>query len=218
MNKNAALSLRASLSSRAPVRSAAPQDRRRPASTASLRVVLSPARVVPIYWDKHFQQNPSDVVAFNEFLRILFESTFMSALGAHGVRSAELLSAFVPDDEPPTRLTRARLEAQLSEWLTSEQISPQPKKLETGLLYLVLTPLGSQASLGAAANARNFGYHESIPFARAADARAKTAANNLHYVAVPLVTTGSQILEVHSRAVSQQLSRAFLARARSAVR
>ena len=109
MNKNAALSLRAPLSSRAPEPPAAPQGRRRPADRTPLRAVLSTARVVPIYWDKHFLRTPSDVIAFNEFLRILFESTFMSALGPHGVRSAELLTAFVPDDEAPTRLTRPRL-------------------------------------------------------------------------------------------------------------
>jgi hypothetical protein len=215
MNKNAARSLQEPVFRRAPARAALNQPRSRVADPPRLRVVLDRPRVVPIYWDKHFRREPSDVVAFNEFLRILFESTFMSGLSAHGIQPARLLPAFVPDDEAPTRLTRARLEAQLTQWLASEQLAPSPKKLESSLLFLVLAPLGSQSSLGApAANTRNFGYHDSIPFVRPDSQKAPRSASNLHYAAVPLVSTGSQILEVHSRAVSQQLGQAFIARTR----
>lgn len=204
MNKNAATSLREPLSRRAPARVA-----------PALRVVPDRPRVVPIYWDKHFRRQPSDVVAFNEFLRILFESTFMSGLSTHGIQPARVLPAFVPGDEAPTRLTRGRLEAQLTQWLESGALSPHPKKLESSLLYLVLAPLGSQSSLGAPqANTRNFGYHDSIPFMRTDSQKAAKSARNLHYAVVPLVSTGSQILEVHSRAVSQQLAESFIARTR----
>lgn len=206
MNKNAAASLREPLSRRSTVR-----------LTPRLRVVPDRPRVVPIYWDKHFRRQPSDVVAFNEFLRILFESTFMSGLGTHGVQPARLMPAFVPEDEAPTRLTRSRLEAQLKAWLDSEQLAPQPKKLESSLLFLVLAPLGSQTSLGAPqANTRNFGYHDSISFVRPETHKAQKPAQNLHYAVVPLTSTGSQILEVHSRAVSQQLAESFIARTRRA--
>lgn len=172
--------------------------------------------VVPVYWDAHFQQCAADVAAFDEFLRALFASSWMSGLGEYGIQPAQLLPSYVVGDAPPPALSQAQLEARLTRWLTAERVLPRPKRAERSLVYLIVTPLGTQLHRGGASAPQcAFGYcaqarFESEPRARAAGA----PDNNLLYAVVPLVSTSSEILDFHSLSISHHLAQALILRAR----
>lgn len=172
-------------------------------------------RVVPVYWDAQFQKSPAEVAAFDEFLRALFRSSWMTALADYGVAPARLLPSFVPNDAPPASLNQPQLEAQLSEWLSSESVLPTPSKAERSLVYLLLTPLGTKLTLGNLSSSKDFsGYHDCTTFVRATETRSSGGAQkkNLFYAAVPLTVTGKTVLDAHSRAISKELAESFIDR------
>ncbi|HWA70926.1 MAG TPA: hypothetical protein VG937_01255 [Polyangiaceae bacterium] len=171
-------------------------------------------RVVPVYWDPHFQKSPADVAAFDEFLRTLFRSSWMTALADYGVAPARLLPSFVPNDTPYASLNQPQLEARLTRWLATESILPTPSKAERSLVYLLITPLATKLTLGNLSSSKDFsGYHDCATFARAGDSRgAGGAEKNLFYAAVPLTVTGKTILDAHSRAISKELAESFIDR------
>ncbi len=172
-------------------------------------------RVVPIYWDAHFESAAADVAAFDEFLRTLFQSSWMSGLKEFGVGSAELLPSFVPSEPRPARLSHAALETQLKRWLSADVVTPKPKKAERSLFYLILTPLGTELSLGAVSSPTHVsGYHDRARFEADARTRSVTGEPNLHYAVVPLVSTEAEILDAHSRAICHELAQSFIAAAR----
>lgn len=169
-------------------------------------------RVVPIYWDPHFQKTPADVTIFDEFLRTLFRSSWMTALADHGVAPARLMPSFVPQQAPYASLSQTQLEAQLTEWLASGAIQPRPGKAERSLLYLVLTPRATKLTLGSLTSSKDFsGYHDCTAFEQRSAANGESSMN-LFYVAVPLTTTGREILDAHSLSISKQLADAFIDR------
>jgi hypothetical protein len=171
-------------------------------------------RVVPVYWDPHFQKTPADVAAFDEFLRALFRSSWMSALADYGVGPARLLRSFVASDAPYGSLTQTQLEAQLVEWLASEAVMPRPSKTERSLLYLVITPLSTQLTLGTLSSLEDFsGYHDCTRFDPRAEGKDPSSAQqNLFYAVVPLTSTGPEILDAHSLTISNELAEAFIDR------
>lgn len=171
-------------------------------------------RVVPIYWDPHFRKSPADVAAFDEFLRALFRSSWMTGLADYGVAPARLLRSFVPEDAPHASLNQPQLEEQLIEWLVTESVLPTPSKTERSLLYLVVTPLSTKLTLGKLSSLKDFsGYHDCSSFERPSDSRAAVGATqNLFYAAVPLTVTGREILDAHSRAISEELAESFIDR------
>ena len=165
-------------------------------------------RVVPIYWDPHFVQAPADVAAFDEFLRTLFCSSWMSGLEEFGVAPAELLPSIVPTTPRRSRMSHAQLKDQLVSWIQSGAVSPKPKKADRSLIYLVLSPLGMDLSLGAvSAPTHVSGYHDSARLEPRGD-------DNLRYAVVPLVSLEAEILDAHSRPVCHELAQAFIACAR----
>lgn len=177
-------------------------------------LTLQEPRVVPVYWDPHFQKAPADVAIFNEFLRSLFRSSWMTALRDYGVAPARLLPSFVAKDPPYASLNQAQLEDQLIEWLATEAVMPRPAKTERSLIYLVVTPLATKLTLGRLSSLKDFsGYHDCTAFDRHSDADSeRVTAKNLFYVAVPLTATGPEILDAHSLAISKELAEAFIDR------
>ena len=175
---------------------------------------LQEPRVVPVYWDPHFQKAPADVAIFNEFLRTLFRSSWMTALRDYGVAPARLLPSFVAKDPPYASLSQAQLEDQLIEWLATEAVMPRPSKTERSLIYLVITPLTTKLTLGRLSSLKDFsGYHDCTAFERQSDVDAeRVTAKNLFYVAVPLTAKGPEILDAHSLAISKELAEAFIDR------
>lgn len=168
---------------------------RRPASGLG-RPRPAPRRlyVVPIYWDPHFRKTPADVAAFDEFLRTLFQSSWMTGLGQDGAPLACLLPSVVPSESAPRRLTQAELEGRLAVWLRPEETPhPEPLQADQSRLYLIVTPPGTDlasAPLGARANSRE------------------------PCVLIPLASTGGDVLDLHALRISQELARAFRVRAR----
>lgn len=153
--------------------------------------VLESPRVVPIYWDAHFRRKPLDVVVFDVFLRTLFRSSWMTELHENGIASVRLLPSVVPADRAPATLTAAQLKQRLLEWIVAGALTPKPRADDRSLTYLLFTPLGTE-----------------LP-------RVTSRSDaSLSYAVVPLVSTGPEILEVHSRAVSEELARVFLGAAR----
>jgi hypothetical protein len=177
-------------------------------------LTLHEPRVVPVYWDPHFQKVPADVAIFDEFLRTLFRSSWMTALCDYGVAPARLLPSFVAKDAPCASLSQGQLEDQLIEWLATEAVMPRPSKTERSLIYLVLTPLATKLTLGSLSSPKDFsGYHDCTAFDRNSDVDAqRVKAKNLFYVAVPLTATGPEILDAHSVAISRELAEAFIDR------
>jgi hypothetical protein len=177
-------------------------------------LVLQEPRVVPVYWDAHFQRAPADVAIFNEFLRSLFRSSWMTALRDYGVAPARLLPSFVAKDPPSASLSQAQLEERLIDWLATEAVMPRPSKTERSLIYLVVTPLATKLTLGSLSSSKDFsGYHDCTAFDRHSDVDAeRVTAKNLFYVAVPLTATGPEILDAHSLAISKELAEAFIDR------
>jgi hypothetical protein len=152
------------------------------------RLAFEP-RVVPIYWDAHFRAHPLDVTILDEFLRALFQSSWMTELGRQRVAPARLLRSFVPRRSPPARLSRTALAEHVGEWVASGLLSPLPKQSEQSLLYLVLARC-------------------------AVDRGFDPLAPSDGCVVVPLADTGSNLLEAHSSPISQALAAAFVRTAR----
>ena len=153
------------------------------------RFVFEP-RVVPIYWDAHFRAHPLDVTILDEFLRALFQSSWMTELGTERVAPARLLRSFVPRRSPPARLSRTAVSEHVADWVAGGLVTPIPKQSEHALLHLVLTRL-------------------------AGDRGYDPIASNDGCVVVPLGDTGSNLLEVYSSPISQALARAFVRAARA---
>jgi len=149
-------------------------------------------RVVPVYWDAHFRRQPGDAVVFDEFLRALFRSSWMTELRDQGVGRARLLPSVVVTERAPGSLTAPQLRQRLLEWIMAGLVTPKPRKTERSLTYLIFTPLGTELPRVTSRCEATFGY-----------------------AVVPLVSTGPEILEVHSRAVSHELSRSFVNALRS---
>jgi hypothetical protein len=157
-----------------------------PLSATGTRVRLEP-RVVPIYWDTHFKSQPSDVTVFDEFLRTLFRSSWMTELGRQGVAPARLLPSFVPRRVPNVRLGRLDPADPVREWEASGQVTPLPQSAE--LFHLIVAPSPPKAALPVTLD---------------------------RWVMVPLVAAGPRLLELHSLALSRALAGAFLRAARAA--
>lgn len=147
-------------------------------------------RVVPIYWDSHFRAHPLEVTILDEFLRALFQSSWMTDLGRENVAPARLLPSFVPRRSPPARLGRSAVAEHVAEWVARGLVAPLPKRFEQSLLYLVLTRV-----------------HEDLGF--------DPIASNDGCVVVPLAETGSNLLEVHSPRLCRALAEAFTRAARA---
>lgn len=171
---------------------------------------LPEPRIVPIYWDPHFRKAPADVAAFDEFLRMLFRSSWMSELSSYGLTPPRLLRAVLPKDEAPAALTRSALEAKLVEWFANGNVAPKPKRADRSLIYLVLTPAGTKLT-PREARRPNSSYHASACFERDAIVRgASSDEHNLIYTVVPLSSTSGDILESHSRPMSQALTQVLV--------
>jgi hypothetical protein len=159
-----------------------------------LRAMLDRPEVVPIYWDKHFRRTPADVSAFNELLRTLFASSWMSELGAYGVKPARLLPAIVPADTAPARLRQAELESRMRSWVRTDPSRRSKASPVRSPVYLVVTPLRTE-----------------LAFDRHAAARLDSSLN---YVVVPLKSTSGEILDSHALTISRDLARALIAETR----
>ncbi|MGC4086718.1 MAG: hypothetical protein QM756_02245 [Polyangiaceae bacterium] len=167
-------------------------------------------RVVPVYWDPHFRNTPSDVAAFDEFLRMLFRSSWMSELSSYGLAPPRLLRAHLPKDDAPATLTRRALEQKLADWLASGVVSPKPKRNDSSLIFLVLTPCRTKLT-PREAKSQSKSYHASAAFERDAIVHSDDPSqHNLIYSVVPLLSTQGEILERHSRAVCQALTQAVV--------
>jgi hypothetical protein len=155
--------------------------------------------VVPIYWDPHFRKAPADAAVFDEFLRSLFHSSWMTALGHQGVRPVRLLPSWVPSDPAPVRLTQVELEHLLAEWQrnTLGRVSSRSSSARNRPLYLVVTPRRTELTFRAEPSAKGGGAPS--------------------YVAVPLETTGGEILEAHALTIRRRLARALVARTQAAL-
>ena len=138
--------------------------------------------MVPIYWDAHFRNSPPDVAVFDEFLRTLFRSSWMTQLGRQGVLPARLLPSFVPRRVAPARLGATELREQLREWKDSGLVTALPQTAE--LFQLLVVPAHLQKSLESAAVKQ--------------------------CVVVPLIAAGSHLLEDHSLAISRALAASFV--------
>lgn len=142
--------------------------------------LLAP-RVVPIYWDARFRSHPLDITVFDEFLRALFQSSWMSELEGSGVAPAQLLPSFVPNSPPATKLTRQGIEATVMDWVHRGLVTPPLGRNDEDLFYVVLArfktgPVG-------------------VPGSRC--------------VAIPLLEVGPDLLEAHSATISSALASAF---------
>ena len=158
----------------------------RPLSGTDTRVRLEP-RVVPIYWDAHFKSQPLDVTVFDEFLRTLFRSSWMTELGRQGVAPARLLPSFVPRRAPNARFGRLDPGEPVREWEASGRSTALPQSAE--LFHLIVAPSPPKTA-------------EPVTLDRC--------------VMVPLVAAGPRLLELHSLALSRALADAFLRAARAA--
>jgi membrane protein len=159
-----------------------------PPVVARPRFAFEP-RVVPIYWDAHFRTHPLDVTILDEFLRALFQSSWMTELARKRVAPARLLRSFVPRKSPPARLGPTAISEHVADWVAGGLLAPLPKQSEQSLLYLVLTRLSGE---------------------RGYDPMASTNG----CIVVPLGETGANLLEMHSSPISQALAAAFSRAAR----
>jgi hypothetical protein len=144
------------------------------------RAWLAP-RVVPIYWDARFRSHPIDITVFDEFLRALFQSSWMSELEACGVAPARLLPSFVPNFPPAPKLTRQGLEATVVDWAYRGLVTPALGRDDEDLFYVVLARFEAGPT--------------GVPGSRC--------------VAIPLLEVGPDSLEVHSATISGALASAF---------
>ncbi|MFZ5897052.1 MAG: hypothetical protein ACOY0T_38700 [Myxococcota bacterium] len=175
----------------------------------SVSAPLQP-RVVPIYWDPHFRKVPTDVAAIDEFLRTLFRSSWMSELSSYYMEPPRLLRSVLPKDEAPVTLTRSALETKLVDWLVGGVITPKPKRADSSLIYLVLTPCGTKVTPRETKKPSS-SYVASASFERDGIVRgASPSEHNLIYSVVPLLSTSGEILEQHSLAMSQALTQALV--------
>ena len=175
-----------------------------------LRSALLEPRVVPIYWDPYFRKVPMDAAVFDEFLRTLFHSSWMSELASYGFTSPRLLRSFIPKDEAPATLTRTALEAKLVHWLTNGSVAPKPKRAERSLVYLLLTPSSTKLT-PREAKKTHASYQASACFERDSIVRdAASQDHNLFYSVVPFTAARGDILEQNSRPISQALTTAFV--------
>jgi len=147
------------------------------------RALLEP-RVVPIYWDARFQSHPLDITVFDEFLRALFQSSWMSELAAPGVAPARLLPSFVPQSPPTSKLTQRGLEATVLDWVHRGLVTPGLGNREQDPFYVVLARFKPEP----------------------------TGPSDSRCVAIPLLGVGPDLLEVHSVAVSRALAEGFAQR------
>ena len=145
-------------------------------------------RVVPIYWDAHFRSHPLDVTMFDEFLRTLFRSSWMTELGSQGVLPARLLPSFVPRTAPALRLGRLDPNEAVRDWNNSGNFRPVPHN--TLLFHLIV--------------------------AAAPGPRLVEAPLDPGCVMVTFTPAAARTLEVHSLAISRALAGAFLAAAGNA--
>lgn len=216
MAKNQVLELKRPARPQRTIRTHAPVARLqwKPQLLRSQESVAYEPCVVPVYWDAHFKKTPADVAAFDEFLRALFCSSWMTALADFGVAPARLLRSFVPDDAPRARLSQPQLEQQLTRWLKTEPSLQAPNRAERSLVYLVITPLSTQLTLGNLTSPQDFsGYHDCTPFSRTSQSRSLASEEDeLFYAAVPLTVTGRAILDAHSRIISKELAESFIDR------
>jgi hypothetical protein len=128
-----------------------------------------------------------DVTVFDEFLRTLFRSSWMTELGRQGVLPARLLPSFVPRRAPNARLGRLDPADAVREWEASGRVAPLPQSAE--LFHLIVAPSPPKTA-------------EPVTLDR--------------WVMVPLVAAGPRLLELHSLALSRALADAFLRAARAA--
>jgi hypothetical protein len=140
--------------------------------------------VVPIYWDSHFRTHPLDVTILDEFLRALFQSSWMTELAKKRVAPARLLRSYVPRRSPPTRLSRSAVAEHVAEWVAGGMLAPLPRQSERSLLYLVLTRV-------------------------AGDRGFDPLGSSDGCIVVPLGETDADLLEIHSSSISQALASAF---------
>jgi hypothetical protein len=124
---------------------------------------------------------------FDEFLRTLFRSSWMTELGRQGVAPARLLPSFVPQRAPNARLGRLDPGDAVREWEASGRVTPLPQSAE--LFQLIVAP--------------------SLP-------KTAEPVTLDRWVVVPLVAAGPRLLELHSLALSRALADAFLRAARAA--
>lgn len=149
--------------------------------------MLAP-RVVPIYWDARFRSHPLDITVLDEFLRALFQSSWMSELEDNGVAPARLLPSFVPNSPPPARLARRGLEATVMDWVHRGLVTPGFGSDDEDLFYVVLARFKAEP----------------------------TGVLGSHCVAIPLLDVGPDLLEIHSATISEALATAFTNRAAGA--
>jgi hypothetical protein len=145
-------------------------------------------RVVPIYWDARFRSHPLDITVFDEFLRALFQSSWMSELESSGVAPAQLLPSFVPNSPPGTKLTRQGLEATVMDWVHRGLVTPGLGRNDEDLFYVVLARFRAEPM--------------GVPGSRC--------------VGIPLLDVGPDLLEVHSATISGALASAFAERSAGA--
>ena len=150
-------------------------------------VGLAP-RVVPIYWDSRFLSHPLDITVFDEFLRALFQSSWMTELEDSGVAPARLLPSFVPSSAPAARLTRRRVEATVLDWVHRGLVTPGFGRNDDDLFYVVLARFKAEP----------------------------TGVLASPCVAIPLLDVGPDLLEAHSAAISGALATAFANRSAGA--
>ncbi len=146
-------------------------------------------RVVPIYWDARFRSHPLDITVFDEFLRALFQSSWMTELADRGVAPAQLLPSFVPGSPPAAKLTRRGVETTVLDWVERGLVTPGLGRNDEDLFYVV--------------------------FARFK--REPTGVPGSHCVAIPLLDVGADLLEVHSATISGALATAFSHRSAGAL-
>ncbi|HEY8946341.1 MAG TPA: hypothetical protein VIM73_18950 [Polyangiaceae bacterium] len=171
----------------------------RPRLFPRVRSSASRSDVVPIYWDPHFRKAPADAAVFDEFLRTLFHSSWMTTLGHQGVPPVRLLPSWIPSDPAPVRLTQAELEQHLVRWQRNRlgRVSARSSPARNRPLFLVVTPRRTELTFRAEPSPKGGGVTS--------------------YVAVPLETTGGEILEAHALIISRRLARALVARTQAAL-
>jgi hypothetical protein len=141
-------------------------------------------RVVPIYWDARFRSHPLDITVFDEFLRALFQSSWMTELSEVGVAPAQLLPSFVPGSQPAAKLTRRGVETTVLDWVNRGLVTPGLGRNDEDLFYVVLARFKPEA----------------------------TGVSGSHCVAIPLLDVGPDLLEDHSATISGALATAFMNR------
>ncbi|MDQ2645440.1 MAG: hypothetical protein M3020_16600 [Myxococcota bacterium] len=151
-------------------------------------VGLAP-RVVPIYWDARFLSHPLDITVFDEFLRALFQSSWMTELADSGVAPAQLLPSFVPGPAPAAKLTRRGVETTVLDWVNRGLVTPGLGRNDEDLFYVVLARFKPEPT--------------GVPGSRC--------------IAIPLLDIGPELLEVHSAMISRALATAFMNRSAAAL-